>query len=275
MNKINNENHWLIPEWPAPSHVKALSTLRTGGYSKSPYDSFNLGAFVEDDKDTVLKNKRLLRETAKLPAEPCWLKQVHGTEVIDLSSYNSSNLQNDKQSINTNTNAVITSFPIADASVAFKPNQVCVVTTADCLPILLCDNKGTRVAAVHAGWRGLAIGVIESAVKSMHCTGDKLLAWLGPAIGPEVFEVGQEVRDLFTTQGDEIGFVSFGEKWKLDMYQVAASRLKRLGVEQIYGGGLCTYSDAERFFSYRRATQQGTETGRMATLIWLSSTINI
>ncbi len=266
--------NWIIPEWPAPSRVKALSTLRTGGYSLPPYDSFNLSLFVEDDPEAVQKNRKQLIETAKLPAEPCWLKQEHGTTVFDL----------DQQYQHFVQNANFSNSPTADASFSFQSNQVCVVTTADCLPVLLCDTKGSRVAAVHAGWRGLAAGVIEAAVEKLQCPSQALLAWLGPALGPDAFEVGVDVLDFFNkfkVKGDDLGFIpienksfdfsdkSSAKKWKLDIYRIATSRLNRIGITKIYGSGYCTYGDKNKFFSYRRSWQQGLKTGRMASLIWM------
>ncbi len=245
---LNNCN-WITPNWPAPNSVKALTTLRDKGYSQGAYRSFNLGEKSGEDLEVVLLNRKLLRETANLPAEPYWLKQVHGIDVVEVPS-------------------VIPSVEevAADASVAFQPNQLCVVTTADCLPVLLCDKAGTRVSAIHAGWRGLAAGVIEAAIQKLKCDPESLLAWLGPAIGPEAFEVKEDVLAAFEDLKLESAFKPTGKgSWYADLYQLARERLKRQGIHQVFGGGFCTFQDEARFYSYRRSKV----TGRMATLIWL------
>ncbi|WP_371325514.1 peptidoglycan editing factor PgeF [Dechloromonas sp. ZY10] len=236
----------LIPEWPAPSRVRAWQTLRTGGYSSAPWAGFNLGDHVGDDPLRVAANRAALRGC--LPAEPCWLRQVHGTLTVDAGK-----AQN---------------FPEADASWTRSPGVVCVVMTADCLPVLFCDRQGTVVAAAHAGWRGLLGGVLESTVAAMTCAPGNLLAWFGPAIGPEAFEVGDEVRIAFVKDSPAAAgaFVPAAKgKWLADLGALARQRLNRLGVTAIYGGGECTYHDSARYFSYRRDGQ----TGRMATLICL------
>lgn len=236
----------IIPDWPAPANVKALQTTRSGGYSQMPYDSLNFGDHVGDDPIIVAKN----RQTLHLPSEPIWLKQVHGVEVAVAE-------RADCQ-------------PTADATVSFRSGSVCVVMTADCLPLLLCDQAGTVVAAVHAGWRGLADGVIEAAVASMKVAPGELMVWLGPAIGPHAFEVGDDVRDAFLAH-DSAASSAFhaattSGKYLADIYLLAHQRLNALGVTHIYGGGLCTYTDSARFFSFRRDNK----TGRMATLIWMT-----
>lgn len=239
--------HCLIPDWPAPSHVKALQTTRNGGYSLPPYVSLNLGDHVGDNPNTVIRNRMLLEPL--LPSEPVWLKQVHGVEVIDASFAGC--------------------LPQGDAAVANKRNTVCVVMTADCLPLLLCDEQGTVVGAAHAGWRGLCDGVIEATVREMKVPASSLMAWLGPAIGPDAFEVGDEVRAAFIAK-DAQAEVAFKPgvqpgKWLADIFLLATQRLHVLGVTRVYGGGMCTYSNAEKFYSYRR---DGV-TGRMGTFIWL------
>ncbi|PKM45838.1 MAG: peptidoglycan editing factor PgeF [Gammaproteobacteria bacterium HGW-Gammaproteobacteria-1] len=235
----------ILPTWPAPPNVHACATTRAGGVSTEPYASLNLGDHVGDDPAAVAENRaRLCRELA-LPAEPLWLTQVHGTAVAEGAG------------------------GCADASVAFGPGTVCTVMTADCLPLLLCDRAGTRVAAVHAGWRGLLAGVIEAAVARLDTPGAELLVWLGPAIGPDAFEVGEEVRAAFLAEdGGAAGAFrpSPAGRWLADIYALARRRLARCGVNAVYGGELCTYHDAERFYSYRR---DGV-TGRMASLIWLA-----
>ncbi len=263
----------IIPDWPAPANVRALQTTRDGGVSVGAYASLNLGDHVGDDPVAVARNRTLLR--ANLPADPVWLKQVHGNIVADAD------------------HAV--GVPDADAALARKPDKVCAVMTADCLPLLLCDEAGTVVAAAHAGWRGLAGGVGEASVQAMNVAPEQLLVWLGPAIGPAAFEVGDEVRQAFMAhdpdaakafvpcvgralarhvglkadlQGCSAGDAELGvQKWLADIYLLARQRLALLGVKRVYGGGLCTFTDAQKFYSYRRDRA----TGRMATLIWLAS----
>ena len=243
-----SESDFIIPDWPVPANVKALQTTRLGGVSAAPYDALNLGMHVKDNPLHVAQNRQMLSQF--LPSEPVWLKQVHGIKVVDA--------------------AIASCEPEADASFTAQKNVVCVTMTADCLPVLLCDQAGTQVAAVHAGWRSLCDGVIEAAVKEMQCT--NFMAWLGPAIGPQAFEVGAEVRAQFMQKDAqaESAFKPHGDKYLGDLVQIARQRLNKLGITQIYGGGLCTYTDKARFFSYRRDG----ETGRMATMIWLDSSVN-
>jgi YfiH family protein len=239
----------LIPDWPAPANVRALQTTRHGGISEAPYNTFNLGDHVGDTPLTVARNRQLL--SALLPSEPVWLQQVHGTTVINAAQANC--------------------LPQGDASYTTHRDTVCVVMTADCLPVLLCDEHGSVVAAAHAGWRGLCDGVIEATVHAMNVPPATLMAWLGPAIGPQAFEVGDEVRDAFLAQQPQAqaAFVPGNAhgKWLADIYLLARQRLAALGIERVYGGGFCTHTDRERFFSYRRDGQ----TGRMATFIWIGS----
>ncbi len=258
---------WIVPDWPAPPSVQALSTTRQGGVSTGPYGlagglpgGLNLGQHVGDASDAVAQNRRLL--CTAVPAEPVWMEQVHGTEVADV----------DQQ---------LAAPVVADAAVAAAPGRACVVMTADCLPVLLCDARGVTVGAAHAGWRGLCSGVIERTVERMtdalRACGQEAdptwLAWLGPAIGPKCFEVGAEVRQAFidAARPDELAatraaFIegAAGGKFLADLYVLARLRLARAGCHDVYGGGLCTMTDAERFYSYRRDRT----TGRMATLIW-------
>ncbi len=246
---------WIIPDWPVPSNVHAVMTTRAGGVSQAPYDSFNPASHVEDAPASVAENRRLLRQW--LPAEPLWLNQVHGTGVACDGLGDTTLVP-----------------PDADAGVAFNADEVRVVLTADCLPVLFCDEAGTVVAAAHAGWRGLAAGVLEATVGAMRTPPERILVWLGAAIGPEAFEVGPEVRENFVAQHALAGIAfrpalpgtldGAPRKWLCDIYALARIRLAAIGVERVYGGGLCTYSDAEHFFSYRRAAR----TGRMASLIW-------
>ncbi len=242
---------WLVPDWPAPANVYAVTTTRQGGVSESPYDSLNLGDHVGDSADAVANNRSLLIQHCDLPAEPVWLKQVHGIEVVNA--------------------AEVSDTPVADASFSHQSNSVCAVMTADCLPVLLCDQAGSVVAAVHAGWRGLVNGVIEATVKEMDVSVSKLMVWLGPAIGPKVFEVGDEVRQQFVAinpQAQQAFRPSEQGRWLADIYLLARQRLTHLGIEQVYGGHCCTYTDKGRFYSYRR---DGV-TGRIASLIWLGQT---
>jgi len=239
---------WLVPEWPAPPRVHACTTTRLGGVSEGPYASLNLAAHVGDDPEQVAENRRRLLQALRLPAMPLWLQQVHGTTVVN----------------------AVGAKPdcMADASYADREGAVCVVMTADCLPLLLCSDDGTRVAAVHAGWRGLLEGVIENAVRALGSPGKRLLAWLGPAIGPGAFEVGDEVRAAFVA-ADPTAATAFvpspAGRWLADIYDLARQRLACVHVDAVYGGHWCTVGDAERFYSYRR---DGV-TGRMASLIWL------
>lgn len=249
MNSNSEGVSVISPEWPAPLNIRALTTTRKGGVSLPPYDSFNLADHVGDNPLHVRENRRRLRQELQLSDEPRWLRQVHGTAVPVADE-------------------IIPGCCEGDASVTQQPGVVCAVLTADCLPLLLCDLKGTRVAAVHAGWRGLLNGVIESAIAAMGCTGAELLAWLGPAIGPDAFEVGDEVREAFIA-GEAAAAGAFrpspNGRWLADIYQLAKLRLASKGVTAVFGGGLCTLSEPERFYSYRR---DGV-TGRMATLIWM------
>lgn len=235
----------MIPDWPAPANVKALQTTRQGGISQGVYASLNLGDHVRDHPQHVAHNRQLLSDY--LPSEPVWLNQVHGVRVIDA--------------------AVASCVESADASFTTRKQVVCVTMTADCLPVLLCDQAGTAVAAIHAGWRSLCDGVIEATINAMPAAGNQLMAWLGPAIGPEAFEVGVEVKAQFIAQDAhaESAFKPHGEKWLGDLYTIARERLQASGITQIYGGNHCTFSEPETFFSFRRDG----DTGRMASMIWL------
>lgn len=244
---------WLIPDWPAPPTVRSLSTLRPGGSSRHPFSSLNLGGHVGDAAIAVTKNRRSLREAAGLPAEPSWLTQVHGTRVVDLDRL-PVELPSPQES--------------ADAAITGRRGRVCAILTADCLPVLLAADSGDRVGAAHAGWRGLAAGVIESAVQALAVPPRELMVWLGPAIGPKYFEIGPEVRAVFLQEdpGAEGAFVrTQGDRFTADLNFLARRRLSRLGIERVYGGGECTYSQNDKYFSHRR---DGT-TGRQASLIWL------
>lgn len=241
-----NLPEYFRPEWPAPKNVRALQTTRQGGVSAVPYDSLNLGSHVGDAPLAVARNRMLLNTL--LPSEPVWLEQVHGTVVANAD--------------------MASCLPQADACIARHRESVCVVMTADCLPVLLCDQQGSVVGAAHAGWKGLAAGVIEATVRAMDVAPQHLMAWLGPAISQDAFEVGAEVRAAFVGMDPQAAsaFVpGQNGKWFADIYALARLRLNALGITQIYGGGYCTYREREKFFSYRR---DGV-TGRMGTFIWL------
>ena len=237
---------WIVPDWPAPAGVRAASTTRTGGVSTGPYASLNLAGHVGDDPAAVAANRVRLRERLRLPAEPAWLEQVHGTGILDLDAGSSGP---------------------ADGAVTRRPGRVAVVMTADCLPLLLCTRTGDRVAALHAGWRGLAAGVIEAGLERLDAPGEQVLAWLGPAIGPAAFAVGEEVRDAFTRHDPRAAtaFQARGGELYADLYTLVRQRLEARGVTAVHGGGRCTWSEPEHFYSYRRDGA----TGRMASLIWL------
>jgi YfiH family protein len=230
--------------------VRALITTRAGGASRGAYAGLNLGLGSRDDVEDVARNRASLRHW--LPAEPLWLRQVHGTTVVEADT--------------------AAGDPAADAALARTPGRVCAVLTADCLPLLLCDEDATIVAAVHAGWRGLCSGVIEQTLRAMDRPPEALLAYLGPAIGPAAYEVGAEVRAAFVAAdvgGDPQSEAAFAPgkpgKFYADLYALARARLARSGVARVYGGGYCTYTERERFYSYRRDGA----TGRMASLIWI------
>jgi len=240
---------WLIPAWPVSPQVRACSTTRHGGVSVAPYRSLNVGDHVGDAPRAVVENRQRVRLALDLPDEPLWLQQVHGTAVHYHDGQTATAIQ-------------------ADASYADQSGRVCGVMTADCLPLLVCDREGTKVAAIHAGWRGLCGGIIEQTLAAMAIPPAQLLVWLGPAIGPQAFEVGDEVRQAFINQHAQAAraFRPHGPgHWLADLYLLARLRLAQLGVSGVYGGEWCTYQDEARFFSYRRDGR----TGRMVSLIWL------
>ncbi|RON71763.1 multi-copper polyphenol oxidoreductase [Pseudomonas fluorescens] len=238
--------NWLTPDWPAPASVRACVTTREGGVSEAPFDSLNLGDHVDDRPEAVAENRRRLTE--RFSIQPAWLQQVHGIAVV-----------------HADPGIVAT----ADASWTATPGIACTAMTADCLPALFCDRAGTRVAAAHAGWRGLAAGVLEATLDSLDVPAGEVLVWLGPAIGPKAFEVGPEVREVVINQLPEAAeaFVPSNNagKFMADIYLLARLRLAERGVTAVYGGGFCTVTDP-RFFSYRRASR----TGRFASLVWLT-----
>lgn len=238
----------IIPDWPAPTSVRACSTTRAGGISLPPYDSLNLGGHVGDQPSAVIENRRRLVSLADLPGEPYWLRQVHGVDVLTLGG-------------------ALPATNQADAVYTCQAKRVCAVMTADCLPVLLCNQAGTEVAAVHAGWRGLCAGIIENTLAKFNSPAGSIMAWLGPAIGPRAFEVGPEVREAFVARdaGAAAAFTPHGAKYLADIYHLARLRLRAMGISQIYGGDSCTVNEAASYFSYRRDGA----TGRMATLVWL------
>jgi len=250
---ISNSFEPIIPDWPAPARVGCLVTTRSGGVSGGAsggvFSSLNLGDHVGDEPAAVAANRGIVcRHVAE---QPVWLNQVHGTRVVDAAEC-----------------AGVAIPPEADASFTRYPGVASVVMTADCLPVLFCDAAGTVVAAAHAGWRGLQLGVLEATVAAMCVRGSELMAWLGPAIGPRAFEVGGEVRDAFMAEAPEAAEAfkpTANGKWLADIYLLARQRLARMQVTRVFGGDFCTVSDKDRFFSYRRDGQ----TGRMASLIWL------
>lgn len=237
----------LHPDWAVPTNVHAVVSTRAGGGSTGGYSGCNLGTHVGDDFAQVLANRKAFLDAAHLPCNPMWLTQVHGIKVVRLDAHSPQNLE-------------------ADACWTDQSGIVCTVLTADCLPVLLASKDGTVVAAAHAGWRGLVDGVLEATIAALPKAPQQLMAWMGPAIGPTAFQVGAEVRSGFVSKNpdDECGFTPDGERFKADIFCLARQRLLRAGVTEIRGGGLCTYSDAERWYSFRR----NSVTGRFATAIW-------
>ena len=246
---------WIDAQWPAPPRVRGFTTLRHGlGVSQAPFDDFNLGLRAGDEADAVARNRVLLAEHAGLPSAPCWLRQVHGVGVRRFD-------------------APATDEPEADASVTSEPGTVLAILTADCMPVLFCADDGREVGGAHAGWRGLAAGVLENTVAAMRSAPDRLLAWLGPAAGPQQYEVGEEVFEAFVARDADAAEAFAATRpghWRVDLYALARRRLHAAGIAdgRIHGGGLCTISEPERFFSHRRDQR----TGRMASLVWIEPT---
>jgi YfiH family protein len=237
------ENNFIVPHWPAPNNIRGYTTTRAHG---------NLARHTGDDPNIVQSNRALLKETLQLPAEPLWLTQTHSTIALQACD---ENRQREGDAVFTN-----------------KPNNICVVLTADCLPILLCNENGAHIAAIHAGWRGLLNGIIESTLQALNYQQHgRWLAWLGPAISSKHFEVGNEVREAFIKPHPEAEktFIPSQrpEHWLADLYALARLRLHHKGIVDVYSQDFCTYSDAARFYSYRR---EGNKAGRMATLIWIA-----
>ena len=240
----------IYPNWQAPKNIKALTTVRSGGVSLPPFDSFNLGDHVCDDPKAVQQNRSLLVDKFDLPHPPLFLTQTHSTKVIELP-FTGSNVE-------------------ADAVYTQQANQVCLVMTADCLPVLFFNKEGTEVAAAHAGWRGLCDGILEETVAKFKCPTSDIIAWLGPAIGPTAFQIGEEVVEQFCAfdPNAKLAFtpdLTTSGKFLGNLYQLATQRLNKLGITEISGGGHCTYTEQDKFFSYRRDKK----TGRMASLIWI------
>jgi YfiH family protein len=238
--------NWIKPDWPLPPHVHAATTLRSGGVSVGGYASLNPASHVNDAPEHVLANRQIIREMLDLPSEPVWLQQVHGVQVVKADQ--------------------LVEVPVADASYTDQAGIVCTVMTADCLPVLFCGDNGRMLAAAHAGWRGLQAGVIKNTLLAMKCA--QISVWLGPAIGPDNFEVGDEVLNAFITQIPKVeqAFKANAPgKWLANIYQLARLQLAELGIDQVFGGEYCTFADPQRFYSYRR---DGAATGRMASLIW-------
>ena len=244
----------ITADWPAPANIVGLTTQRDApGVSLPPFDQFNLGIRCGDDIAHAAENRRLLRGMLALPSAPCWLQQVHGTAVARFAAAGGEG------------DAI---EPVADAATTATPGCVLAILTADCLPVLFCATDGSEVAAAHAGWRGLAAGVLENTVSAMRSAPTELLAWLGPAAGPVAYEVGDEVREAFLASDARaaIAFVaSRPGHWRMDMYALARQRLAGAGVHRVFGGGLCTITDRQRFYSHRRDQR----TGRMASLVWI------
>ena len=242
----------LKPEWPAPPGVRAAFALRSGGVSAPPFDSLNLGAHVGDEAEAVAENRRRLRTQLRLPEEPAWMEQVHGIDVLDL----------DALAHGGAARGVVS----ADAALTRRAGRICTVQVADCLPVLLAARDGSAVAAAHAGWRGLAAGVLEATVQALAVEPGQLIGWLGPGIGAAHFEVGEDVRRAFVTHDAAAAAFTSNQRgrWQCNLAALARARLAALGVAAVFGGEWCTYADAARFFSYRRDGR----CGRMAALIW-------
>jgi len=290
----------IFPDWPAPAGVRAAFTLRTGGVSAAPYDSLNMGAALGDSPEAVAENRRRVSEALRLPGEPRWLEQVHGTHVVALGGGGTGASGGDGAGlvgaarlgtagalgrlggasavaaagvVPRGDASVVTAVgvvPKGDASVAWGPGRVCAIRVADCMPVLFAARDGSVVGAAHAGWRGLAGGVLEATVERLGVPASQLIAWMGPAIGQANFEVGDDVRTAFIATDPDAAsaFVPNARgRWQCDLYALGRRRLAAMGVAGVYGGGWCTFADSERFFSFRRNAQ----TGRMAALIWIES----
>ncbi|NKB38898.1 MAG: peptidoglycan editing factor PgeF [Gammaproteobacteria bacterium] len=245
------KSFWQEASWPAPPRIRAGTTTRLQGLSRSPYESFNLAEHVGDDREDVAANRSLLRQGLSLPSSPLWLKQVHGARITNEKEWH--------KEIE------------ADACCTNQADVVCAVLSADCLPLLLCDNKGLQIGALHLGWRGVAAGLIESSIENFSCDVVNLIAWIGPHIRQQHYEIGTDVYDIFQNRdpGTDRAFIPDGKgKWQLSLAQLVNYELEKCGISQIYDCQACTYAEPLHFFSYRRQAI----TGRMATLIWIDST---
>lgn len=265
----------IFPDWPAPPGVRAAFTLRTGGVSAAPYDSLNVGSRIGDSREHVAENRRRVRDALRLPAEPVWLEQVHGIYVVEL--------EGDVRAVDVHAAEARAGAvgigdigggdaPTGDAAVARNAAHVCAIRVADCMPVLFAALDGSVVGAAHAGWRGLVGGVLEATVARLGVPASRVIAWMGPAIGPRNFEVGDEVRSAFLAAAsgpaEEVtsAFTANSRgRWQCDLYALARLRLEAMGIAAIHGGGWCTFAEPDRFFSYRRDGQ----CGRMAALIWI------
>lgn len=247
-----NDNY-LIPNWPAPANIKAYTTTRNGGYSQGPFNSFNFGYKGSDAIDNVAQNYAKMHTELELPREPVLLYQIHSNIVLPISTIED-----------------VPQFTAADGTITALTNTVCAVVTADCIPILICDRQANIVAAIHAGWRGIAAGIIEAAITATNTNPQDLLIWLGPAIGPTKFEVGSEVREIFVSQDSAAtsAFQPHNDRWLADIYLLAKQRLLAHNVTAIYGGEFCTYTQENLFFSHRR---DNGVTGHMLSLIWIAA----
>jgi YfiH family protein len=260
-----NAHAWIVPDWPAPANVRALVSTRGGpGVSRPPFDALNLGTRCGDDPQAVARNRAQLRQALRLPAEPCWLKQVHGHDVVEFGA--GKPLAEDGRAGLASAGGA--DEPEADAALTRTPGIVLAILTADCLPVMLCAEDGSEIAVAHAGWRGLCAGVLENALAAMRAPRARILAWLGPAIGARSYEVGDEVREAFLRR-DRAASGAFQQTrpghWHCDLYALARRRLHATGVEEIFGGDFDTFTDP-RLYSYRR---DGARSGRFASLIWL------
>jgi polyphenol oxidase len=264
----------ILPDWPAATNVRAVMTTRAGGVSSPPWESLNLGVHVGDSTASVLENRSRVRKEARLPSEPVWLEQVHGTTVVTLEPDAAAGA--DDAAAGAEDGAA-RSAQRADAAVTKYSGVVCAIQVADCMPVLFASREGSVVGAAHAGWRGLAGGVLDATISAMRVPPSDLVAWMGPAIGPKHFEVGTDVVEAFVQSAPpehraqtQAAFTRIAQgpkdKWLCDLYTLARLRLAAAGIQHIFGGGWCTVAQAEQFFSYRRDGQ----TGRMAALIWLS-----
>lgn len=259
MNKESKDNSYLTLNWPAkPNNVYAVCTLIQGGFSSGDYASFNLATHVGDDFTAVTANRKKLKSELELPSEPVWLEQVHSSTIIETENLKTAGADFTQATVQ------------ADASISRTPGVVCVVLTADCLPVFICDRSGTEIAVVHAGWRGLHAGIIKKTIAAMHAPVSDLVVYLGPAIGPQAFEVGQDVYNAFVDKNHQnisAFFTNNNEYFLCDIYRLAQIELQALGINQarITGGNHCTFTEKNRFYSYRRRKR----TGRMANLIWM------